>query len=199
MARVPSRPAAVCLALCAPLIATPAASPGADAPNFSGVWTLNRQQSDDAAARIKEAAGSQYVAGAPSWGSETLFSWSSFKEGARVDLRQFLLDGVPALASLEIEQTAVELRTIHGEDGVRIFNLTRATAGTSAATGEKVTRQAYWKGPQAVLESKTGKSRLDEVLTLVPGRDQLIHAIRFQTELFKSPLELRLVYDRAKP
>jgi len=35
------------------------------------------------------------------------------------------------------------------------------------------------------------------VLTLVPSRNQLIHALHYEAKVLKKPLELRLVYDKA--
>ena len=175
------------------------ASAAEDAPDLSGAWKLNRELSDDVAAKINDAAGSQYMSGGPNWAAETWFPWGTkFSEGQRVGVREFLLATVPALQAVEIEQTAQEVKTIHGEAGVRIFNLTRASAGTSALSGERVTRQARWQGQQLALESKGKESRLAEVLTLVPARSQLTYAIRLEHKLLKMPLEVSLVYDRAE-
>jgi len=170
-----------------------------DAPALSGSWTINRELSGDLVAKINEVAGSQYMSGGPSWAAETWFPWgTSFSESQRVSVREFLLATVPALQAVEIEQTAAEVKTIHGESGVRIFNLTRASAGTSAMSGERVTRQARWQGPQLVLESKGKEGKLVEVLTLVPARNQLTYALRLEQKLLKGPLEVSLVYDRAE-
>ena len=114
-------------------------------------------------------------------------------------MREFLLATVPALQTVLIEQTAQEVKTVHGETGVRIFNLTRTSAGTSALGGETVTRQARWQGTQLVLESKGKESRLVELLTLVPTRSQLVYALRLEHKLLKAPLEFNLVYDSAGP
>jgi len=170
-----------------------------EAPALSGTWKLNHQLSEDIEAKIKAAAGSQYMSGGPSWATETWFPWgTSFSEGQRLQVRDVLLATVPALEGLEIEQTAQEVKTIHGEDGVRIFNLTRASAGTSALGAEKVTRQARWQGTQLVLESKGKDSKFTEVITLVPARNQLTYAVRLEQKLLEAPLEMSLVYDRAK-
>lgn len=190
---MPARLAAVALLIASGTIAAE------EVPALSGVWRLNRELSEDVAAKINAVAGSQYVSGGPNWASETWIPWgSSFTEGQRVGLREFLLSTVPALQAVEIEQTEREVKTIHGDAGVRIFNLTRASAGTSAMTGEKVTRQARWQGGQLVLESKGKDSRLTEALTLVPARSQLTYALRLEQKLLKAPLEVSLVYDRSE-
>ena len=54
-----------------------------------------------------------------------------------------------------------------------------------------------FEGEQLRLESASEKKRTIEVLTLVPSRSELIHAIHYENDLLKKPLELKLVYDRA--
>jgi hypothetical protein len=170
----------------------------AEDPDLSGVWKLNASLSQDIAEKIKAAAGSQSMSGGVSWATETWIPWTGgFSEPERVQMREFLLATVPALQSVEIEQTAQEVKTVHGESGVRLFNLKRASSGSSALSGETVSRQARWQGTQLVLESKGKESKLLEVLTLVPARNQLTYALRLEHKLLKAPLEVSLLYDRA--
>jgi hypothetical protein len=169
----------------------------ADPPDLNGAWNLNASLSQDIAEKIKLAAGSASMSGSVSWATETWIPWTGgFSEGQRVEMREFLLATVPALQAVEIEQSPQEVKTVHGESGVRVFNLKRSSAGSSAMTGETVTRQARWQGEQLVLESKGKESRLLELLTLVPTRNQLNYAIRLEHKLLKQPLEVSLVYDR---
>jgi len=166
-------------------------------PNLSGTWKLNHEQSDDAVAKVKEAAGSEYVQGGPSWAAETIFPWGrKFDEDERVLLRDVLLAAARGLDRIEVEQTATEIKTIHGEQGLRVFHLTRAAAGTNILTGEKVKRTAQWKGDQLLLESKGDKGTSREVLTLSTPGNQLVHTLHLEMDPMKHPLDLRLVYDR---
>jgi hypothetical protein len=182
------------------LLATAGAAFAQDAPGFAGTWTINRELSQDLAAQINAVAGSAQMAGGPStWATETWLPWKAgFSEGERLSVREFLLAAVPAFDSLEIQQGAVEVKTIHGEAGSRIFYLTRASAGTSAISGEKVTRQARLQGPQLVLESKGKEGRFDETFTLEPGGNRLVYVIRLDQKRLEKKLEARLVYDRAQ-
>lgn len=176
---------------------TPPATHAQTAPDFSGSWKINRSLSDDAKAKVAEVAGPETIAG----GDRTL-GWNAFlprdygKGVDRVNVREFLMKAISGLEEFEIEQSADEVKTIHGDEGVRIFNLKRASSGTGAG-GVTVTRRTRWQGEQLVLESESGEAKLTEVLTLVPSRNQLIHALRYEAKLFKKPLELRLVYDKA--
>ena len=166
-------------------------------PDFSGSWTINRGLSDDVAARVAEVAGADAVAGAHTFGGLTFLPRSSYgKDVDRVSLRQLLLDSVAALEHLEIEQSPDEIKIMQGEDGVRLFYAKRDSTGASL-DGTKLTRRMSFAGEQLKLESVSEKKRTIEVLTLVPSRSQLIHAIHYENELLKKPLELKLVYDRA--
>lgn len=176
-----------------------AASAFAQTPDLRGRWTLNAELSGDIAEKIKAAAGPASVSGGPSWAgaTETWFPWAGgFSEPQRVEMREFILATLPVLQNVEVEQTAEEIKTIHGESGVRTFYLTRKSAGSSAVDGQTVSRQARWNGPELVLESKGKESKLTEVLVLVPTRAQLTYTVRFEHKLFKTPLELNLAYDR---
>ena len=166
-------------------------------PDFSGTWKLNHGLSDDAAAKVKEAAGSAYVQGGPSWAAETVLPWGrKFDEDERVSLRDLLLAALRGLERMEVEQTPSEIKMIHGQDALRVFYLTRTGAGTNILTGEKVKRSARWKGDQLLLESAGEKSTAREVLSLVPARNQVIDALHLKMDLLKHPIDLRLVYDR---
>ena len=114
-------------------------------------------------------------------------------------MRKFLLAAVPALSDLEFEVSPVEIKTTHGETGVRIFNLTRKSAGNSGLTGEKVTRGARWQGSQLVLESKGKDSLLTETITVSTEEHRMTYALRFEAKILEKPLEISMVYDRKTP
>ena len=167
-------------------------------PDFSGSWTINRSLSDDVAARVAEVAGPDDVAAPATLGGWSFLPRSSYgKDVDRVNLRQLLLDSVATLEHLEIEQSKDELKVMQGEERVRIFYVKRDSTGASL-DGSKLTRRMSFEGEQLKLESVSDKKRTIELLTLVPTRSQLIHAIHYENELLKKPLELKLVYDRAK-
>jgi hypothetical protein len=169
-----------------------------DPPGLAGTWRLNRALSQDLAARIKDVAGSEHMDGGPSWATETWLPWGEkFGEPERLGVREFLLATVPVFDVLEIQIGGDEVKTVHGEAASRIFDLKRARAGSSAMTGQKVTRQARLEGETLVLESKGKDGRLREDLTLEPSRARLVYVLRLEQKRLKDPLEARLVYDRA--
>jgi hypothetical protein len=165
--------------------------------DFSGMWKLNHELSEDAAPKIQDAAGSRDVQGRPTWAAETILPWGrGFNEDERVQLRDVLLGAVRALETLEVDQTASEFKTIHGDAGVRIFYLHRTGTGAGLLTGETVKRHAQWKDDALVLESKSGETKVDETFTLEKP-DQLVHTLHVEMDLLEHPFDLRLVYDRA--
>jgi len=176
-----------------------AAVAAADDAGFSGAWRINHELSQDLAAKIAAAAGSKSMSGGPGWarGTETWVPWGGgFSEPERVGVREYLLATIPAFDAVEIQQGADEVTTLHGEAGSRRFYLKRTSAGTSDMTGETVTRAATLEGQRLVLESRGKESKLVEVLTLeTPTR--LVYQIRLEQKTLKTPLEARLVYDRA--
>ena len=184
------------------LLATAGAAAAQDGAGIMGKWTLNREQSDDLAAKIKVAAGSQYMSGGPSNTTEgTWLPWGgagNFSEAKRLSVREFLLAAVPAFAVLEIRQRGQEIQTTHGDSAVRNFNLARKSAGTSPLGGETVKREARLDGKQLALDSKGGDGRFRETLTLEGSGDRLVYVLRLEQKLLKDPLEARLVYDRAR-
>jgi hypothetical protein len=171
---------------------------GSEPPDLSGAWKLNHELSEDAEPRVKEAAGSQYMQGGRStWSGETVLPWGrKFSENERVQLREVLLGVVQELETLELEQTPAELKTIHGEAGVRIFYFGRQGSGASLVTDATVKRRAHWKGEQLFLESESGKMKVQETFALTPARDRLVHTLHVEMDLLKHDFDLRLVYDR---
>jgi hypothetical protein len=158
--------------------------------------------SQDIEGRIKDAAGSQYMSGSgPNWAPpETWLPIGvKFNENERLEVRKFLLAAVPSLNDLEFDVSPVEIKTTHGEAAVRIFNLTRASAGNSGLTGAKVMRQARWQDKQLVLESKGKDSRLTETITMSTEEKRITYALHFEAKLLEKPLDLNLVYDRPRP
>src|SRR5262245_39673717 len=88
-------------------------------PDFSGVWHLNHELSDNVQAKIEAAAGPELLKG--SGGISVLPRAGNAKEVDRVRVRQFLVDRMGAFETEEIDQKPTEITLVHGEEGVRIF------------------------------------------------------------------------------
>jgi hypothetical protein len=171
----------------------------ADPPALSGSWVIDHEKSGNLEEAIKAAAGPATMSGAPGFarGVETWIPWGGgFDEPDRLTLREFLLATMPVFDKVEIEQSADEVKTTHGEGGVRRFSLARKTSGASALGGEKVSREAKSEGGRLMLSSKGKDGELKESLTA--GPDELTYALRLEHDLLKAPLVVTLVYARAK-
>ncbi len=168
-------------------------------PDFSGSFTLNPKLSDDAAAKVEAAAGSAQLRGGGQGELQRLVPRST--DGSEVDrvrLREFLLDRVRSLQELKIEQTAKEIKIIHGEDEVRIFYFGRDHVRNDRR-GHKLKCKSRFEGGRLIVEELgEEKTRIVDVLTLVPSRRQIVYGILFENQDLKEPLQLNLVYDEVK-
>lgn len=158
------------------------ASAQAPPPRLAGEWKLNRSLSDNLDAKALEAVGGGKTVG------------QSAEEGGRLELRKIILGILPALEEIEIEQSPAEIKLIDAEDNVRIFYFGREHV-REGRLGSKLRCTTEWKGEQLVVSEVSLKSRLTEVLTAVPARNQLLHVVRLEDGRLKTPLEVRLVYD----
>lgn len=174
------------------------AVPAAGEPtSFAGTWKLAPRISDDVQSKIEAATGGAQLSGAGGIGGVGLLpSQSTKRDVERIELRQFLLDYMGLLAELEIEQTPGDIKLIRGED-VRIFYFDREHV-RSDHRGRKLQCRTRWQGAQLVIEEQgeADKTRIIDMLTLVPSRNQLIHAIRVETKTLEKPLEVSLAYDK---
>ena len=190
-----ARGAARC-AVAALVLAAPA--DGADErPDFSGKWTLAPKISDDIQTRIEEATGRSQVKGAGGLG--LLPRAGAEREAERMELRRFLLDRVTLFESLEIEQSPADIKIVHGAEDVRIFYFDREHVRNDRQ-GRKLRCRTRWDGPRLVIEEEgEDRTRIVDVLVLVPSRSQLVHGLRVESRTLEKPLELNLAYDKVTP
>jgi len=166
-------------------------------PDFNGKWRLNAERSDNARAKIEEATGPASVQGAGADGGRE--RWLPRGEGGEVDrvrFREQMLALADQLDSLEIKQSATEINVAHGELS-RIFYFGREHV-RETESGEKVKARTSWKGDQLVVDEQGAKGlRIIEIFTMLPGGNQVIQNLRYESSSFPKPLELKLLYDRA--
>jgi hypothetical protein len=165
-------------------------------PDLRGIWRLDRSRSDDAIARVDQAAGPGQVKSGGATGLKILPEGNTRSEVERVELRDWMMGLAGQVGRLEIEQTGEEIKLSLGEDAdtVRIFYLTREHVRQDAQ-GRKLKCRALLEADKLVLE-EVGENgwKLAEVLTPVPANGWLTHAVRFEHPLLKQPLSLRLLY-----
>jgi hypothetical protein len=167
---------------------------GGDVTDFTGAWTFNAKRSDDAAAKIEEAAGPEYVKGG---GKERILPRiGAGDEVDRVRLRQWMLDRIKEFDEVEIEQSPADFKVVDNAENVMIFYFGREHVRQDAR-GAMLRCRSSWKGPQLVIEQEgDDKTKIIQVFTLLPGGLQMIQALRIESKSLKQPLELRRMYDR---
>jgi hypothetical protein len=151
--------------------------------DFSGKWTLNAQRSDDIAAAIGNATG-----------PETLKGRSDKIE--RLAVQTWMKARADEIRTLEIEQTPTEIKFLD-QGTVSIFYFGRKHVRQIGP--EKLECQTRWQGSQLVIEQDAAIGlRMSNLFTLQPDGKQLVSAVQFHGKPLQKPLEVRLIYDRAK-
>ena len=191
--------AAVCRALLLLMLAAAGvpARAAAGPPDFSGTWQLDAGRSDNARARVEEAAGPAQVKGGGTNPLTILPPMGMKGSVERVELRDYLLRLVTQMDRLEITQAPNEIKLVHGEDLVRTFYFDREHVRMDGQ-GRKLKCKTKWVGQQLVLDEQGDKGRkIREGLTLDPATRALIQEVHLEDRLLKKPIDLRLVYIRA--
>jgi hypothetical protein len=148
-------------------------------PNFSGIWTLDLDKSDDWAFLVRAAAGNT-------------------KSFTKMDVQR-IVDRLTYLArtneEIEIEQSEKEFKTFDKDDNVLIYYL----------DGKKHTRQTPWGAMLQTLADWNG----DELIIVTEGKDigkvtevyaydgeQLVFVIQLELKDFEENVVARYIYNR---
>ena len=189
--------AAIVLAALAPL-AAPAP------PSLAGKWLLNKEQSEDARTKIREAGlgrprgyeGAQGGMGGPGGGRMgggfggpgARGGGDRRGEGGRV-LQRFL----EPPETVAITQTADEIAF---DDGQAVYRLHPDWRRTKSPDGE-IERRARWQGAELVVETKSPEGpAITTAYLRVPDKKQLHVTTRFETRSGET-VTVRRVYDEA--
>jgi hypothetical protein len=200
--------AAVGAALLIPAVPVSTAAVPSVAQNLSGKWTLNKDQSEDARAKMREAGGRR-GGGAGGFGGGHGGGGFGGGHGGRRGGGQgrpgggMRPDGEQAGAmrgffeppqTLTIDRNGDEIAV---NDGERIVIL--HPDGRKAKTDDGRTEiTAQWRGEELVVESKTERAKITTVYMAVPDKHQLDVTSRFEGRLGE-PITARRVYDAALP
>lgn len=164
------------------------ASAAGSPPDFSGTWVFVAKKSDNVREKVAAAVGPDYTVG------------SKKSEQARVWIRNWLesFSEDPEKRILTIEQTATEFKAGTGDEVTIHYFGREATSRGPAGGINRVT--VSWQGEQLVTEEKAtkGKGGIRAVYTMLPGNQSLQVDWHLEHESFKSPLDVRLAFDRAR-
>jgi hypothetical protein len=168
------------------------ASASAEDPSFSGTWARNARESDDAEAKIEEAARAMTERSrgrAPVLPNEPDVDPS---------LQRGLGSLVLAAERLVIEERAAELHVDDGEGPTRIFYLDGRKHLRQTPSGAKLETVCSKQGRQIRVEQKTEQgTRISETYELAADGREMKLTVRVEGKRFKEPLIVRTVYDRS--
>jgi hypothetical protein len=188
--------AAIVLAAVAPL-AAPAP------PSLAGKWVLNKEQSEDARTKVREAAGggrprgyegAQGGMGGPGGGRMGGgFGGPGARGGERREGRQALQRFLEPPQTVTVTQSADEIAF---DDGQAVYRLHPDGRKTKTEDGE-IERTARWQGAELVVETKSSRGpAITTAYLRVPDKKRLHVTTRFETRSGET-VTVRRVYDEA--
>ncbi|MGD0957687.1 MAG: hypothetical protein ABR953_12800 [Candidatus Acidiferrales bacterium] len=173
-------------------------------PSLAGAWTLNKDQSDDARAKMREAMGNSGgqgggggrggMGGGGQRGGGGMGGGRG--QGAGGEMNEF--------SQLTIEQTATSAK-VAGSSGraLAVYLNSDASKSNSSNSGnsedENAPAVAQWKGDQlvAVTQGRRGGSTT-RTYELSPDGKQLYVTTKMDNPRFQQPVTFRFVYDPAQ-
>jgi len=203
--------AAVGAALIIPAVPASIAAESSLAETLAGKWTLNRDQSDDARAKMREAGGRQggpggygghggggYGGGRGGHGGQWGGRSGHPAEGARPEgegtgagtMRSFF----EPPESLTIARNGDDIAV---NDGDRIVILHPDGRKTKADDG-RTELTAQWRGAELVVEARAERGRITTAYMAMPDKHQLDVTSRFEGHSGDA-VTVRRVYDAAMP
>jgi len=151
----------------------------AQKPDFSGVWVLNVDKSDDMEQKVRDAAGST-------------------REITKLNVQQ-LLTRLTHLAraaqEIEIEQSEADFKMFDRENNVRIYYIDGNKHVRETPWGEKLETLTSWSGNDLIISTE-GKDlgKLREVYTYED--ETLVYVLQLELKGFEKTVIVKNRYDR---
>ena len=200
--------AVVGAALFIPTVPAPTAAEPSVAQGLAGKWTLNKEQSEDARSKMREAGerhrgggGFGGGRGGGGYGGGGRGGFGGGRGGRRggegggmpdAQRPAALQDFFEPPETLTIDRNGEEIAV---NDGSRIVIL--HPDGRKAKTDDgQAEVTAQWRGQELVVESKTERAKITTVYMAVPDKHQLDVTSRFEGRMGE-PVTARRVYDAA--
>lgn len=190
-----------------PVLAVTAALASPAPPSLSGKWILNKDASEDARAKMREAGAGRRPGGyGPHGGMGRPGGRMGGGSGGRggmggpggqtpPDAHGGMKEFLEPPETLTITQSADEIAL---DDGEAVHRL-RPNGQKTKADGGEVERTARWSGAELIVESKPAKGpKIVSAYLLVPDKHQLHVTSRVEGRS-GDPITVRRVYDAASP
>ncbi|MBO0719766.1 MAG: hypothetical protein J2P41_03035 [Blastocatellia bacterium] len=155
---------------------------GAD---LSGLWKLNKNESDDTKEKIEQAIGKR--------------GGGRLGGGMRQKRISELLENVQAPETLEIKQEGAQITITRAGGRARTFKADGSTQKFQTANGRTIEMSATRRGGQLEFEIRPeGRSgKISEALALAGNGRKLNVTIRIEGERLSEPIVIHRVYDAA--
>lgn len=173
-----SRWVAIPIFICAFLtMGTPEAK--AQKPDFSGIWVLDVDKSDDWANMVRAGAGST-------------------KDFTKMDVQR-IVDRLAYLArtneEIEIEHSEKEFKTFDKDDNVLIYYIDGKKHSRQTPWGAMLQTLADWNGDELVIVTESKElGKVTEVYTY--DSEQLVFVIQLELKGFENDVVARHYYNR---
>ena len=151
----------------------------AQKPDFSGIWTLDVDKSDNLANRVRTGAGNT-------------------KSFTKIDVQR-IVDRLAYLSrtseELELEQTDKDLKIFDKDDNVRIYYIDGKKHPRQTPWGAQLQTVTNWNGDDLVIVTESKElGKVTEVYTF--EGEQLVFVIQMENKDFESNVVARHYYNR---
>ena len=173
---------AMCALICLALTCAARINAADEQPNFTGTWRLNRELSDNAQEKIKEAVGKKG-------------GMLGKIMGGRV-AQDRMKDGASMAEVLRITHNDPEIQ-VSGNNNLtrRLFTDGRKVSNTRPK-GESLETTARWQGSQLVVATQRANGgKLTQTYSLERGGRRMIVSTQIASQRLDRPIEMRFVYD----
>ena len=156
-----------------------AVAASAQTPDFSGIWVLDLEKSDNFEEKVQAGAGDT--------GRLT-----------QIDIRRIsdrLLHVARASGEIEIEQTDEDFKIFDKGDNVRIYYIDGKKHARQTPWGAKLQTLTDWNGEQLVITTEGEELRKVTETYVLEGR-QLVFVVQIEVEGFAATIVARSYYHR---
>jgi hypothetical protein len=162
-------------------------------PDLSGKWSMNRELSEDAKAKLEKAFPTLGSVG-PRGGDKG--TQADARDAEREQARRRIEALMEASETLDITQIDQELTVVEGNLRERKFYTDGRPFERLDRRGNMTTIRAQWRGSRLVVDTRLADGgKFTESYELSPGGEQLFVTVTSQDRRLKQPLVIHRVYD----
>ena len=162
-------------------------------PDLSGKWSMNRELSEDAKAKLEKAFPSPGTV-RPRGGDKG--TQADARDTEREQARRRIEALIEASETLDITQINKELTVVEGNLRERKFYTDGRPFERQDRRGNMTTIRARWRGQRLVVDTRLADGgKFAESYELAPGGERLFVTVTSEDRRLKQPLVIHRVYD----